>query len=59
MGYGGMLPRKLLENLDREIATLVLFAHFLGNILIKFFTPDFESFIKYEAFCSHISIYAC
>ena len=51
-----MLHRKFFENSGSVIAILVLFVQLLRKILFKFFTPNFESFTKYDAFCSHISI---
>ena len=42
-----MLPQKFFKNLVSMC--LVLFAQFLRKILFKFFTPDFESFTKYDA----------
>ena len=58
-GVRGTIPRKFFENLDSVIAILVLFVQFLRKMLFKFFTPNFESFTKYDAFRSHISVYAC
>ena len=54
-----MLPRKFSKNLDSVLAILMLFVQFLRTILFKFFTLIFESFTIYDAFRSHISIYAC
>ena len=54
--YRGMLPRKFFENLG---GILVFFEQFLRKFLFKVFTANFDSFAKCDAFCSHISIYAC
>ena len=50
-GSGG---RGGLNNLVTVIVILVLFEQFLRQILLKFFTPNFEAFNKYDAFCSYI-----
>ena len=49
-GAGGMLPRENFKILRDVMAFSVLFE----PILIKRFVPRSESFIKYDAFCSHI-----
>ena len=55
LGNSGIYtPRKIFENSDVVMAILVLFEQFLWPILFNFFAPNFESFTKYPAFCSHI-----
>ena len=52
MALGGsrvMLPRKFFENLDTIMAVLVLFEQF-SRQTFYFFTPNSESFIKYNVF---------
>ena len=44
-----MLPRQFFENLGYVLTISVLFVQLLRKILFKFFTPNFESFIKYDA----------
>ena len=56
-GSGGMLPRKLFENLHTVVAILALFEQFL--VKFKFFAPKSECFTKFDAFCSYIFEYAC
>ena len=50
-----MLYRKNFEILRGVKAFVMLFE----QILIKLIAPHSEFFTKYDAFCSHISIYAC
>ena len=59
-----MLPRKIFETLDAEMAILVLFKQLiLWQILFKFFAHNSESFIKcgslHVYFVRTFSIYAC
>ena len=35
-GSGGMLPRKIFENLHTVVAILALFEHFLGKFCLNF-----------------------
>ena len=55
-----MLPQKIFENLQAEMAILVLFESFSGKFCLNFLalflsTPP----NNYDAFCSHIFDYAC
>ena len=45
-GTGGVVPRKIFENLDTVMAILVLFEQFLRQILFNFFAPNSESFTE-------------
>ena len=51
-GSGGMLHRKIFENLHSMMAILVL----LEQIVFEFFALNFEVFTKYryDAFFSHV-----
>ena len=51
---GGMLPRKVFQNLDTVMAILELFEQFLWQILFNSFASNSKSFTKYDTFCSHI-----
>ena len=57
-GCGGMLPRKIFENLHIVMAILVLFEHFWGKLII-IPAHNFECFTKYDAHCSHSLDKAC
>ena len=58
-GGGGMLPRKVSENLLTVLAILALFEQFSGKFCVKFFASNSACFTKYDAFCSCIFDYAC
>ena len=54
-----MLPRNNFKKLHAVMAILVLFKIIFTQIWFKFFDPNSECFVKYDAFCSHIFDYAC
>ena len=54
-----MLSRNNFEILHAVMAILVLFQIIFTQISFKFFYPNSECFVKYDAFCSHIFDYAC
>ena len=56
-GYGGMLPQKCFENLSSVLVILVLFVQLVRKILSKIFTPNFESFTKYDAMMRLVHIF--
>ena len=74
-GSGGMLPRKIFENLHAVVVILVFFKQvfkkfclkfwskwskiFFKKFCLKFFAPKSECFTKYDAFCSYVFDYAC
>ena len=58
-GSGGMLPRKIFQNLHAVTAIFVLFNQFSGKFCLKFFEPNSECFAKYDTICSHIFDYVC
>ena len=58
-GSGGMLPRKIFENLHAVMAILVLFEQFSRKFCLNFFDLNSKCFTKYDAFCSHTFDYAC
>ena len=55
-----MLSRKIFENLHTVMVILALFEQFSGKVCSYIFlAPNFECFIKYDAFCKHSFDYAC
>ena len=59
LGIRGHAPPQIFKNFGPVMAILVLFEQFLWLILFKFSAPYSESFTKYDASCSRISIYDC
>ena len=55
-GSGGMLSRKIFENLHSMMAILVLLEQVLRHIVFQFFALNFEVFTKYryDAIFSHV-----
>ena len=55
-GYGGVLCRKIFENLHSAMAILVLLEQVLRQIVFEFFALNFEVFTKYryDANFSHV-----
>ena len=55
-GFGGMLSRKICENLHSMMAILVLLEQVLRQIVFEFFALNFEVFTKYrcDASFSHV-----
>ena len=53
---GGMLSRKIFENLPSMMAILVLLEQVLRQIVFEFFALNFEVFTKYryDAVFSHV-----
>ena len=47
-GSGGMLSRKIFENLHSMMAILVLLEQVLWKIVFEFFALNFEIFTKYR-----------